>query len=297
MAVTDVGSAHSTLETDAAGRRVSRRVWAAAGGVVALLLLLLYALVSYLPIYWMLATSIKVSTAVFEVPPQWIPSPVTLNSYYRLFAYPNTWRWFLNSFFVVTCITIGRLIFASMAGYVFAKFRFPGSGLLFWAILITLMIPDQVILIPLYSLVVGWDWLNTYQGLILPPLGTAFYIFLMKQYMQSLPSSLIDAARIDACSEFGIFYKVVLPLSLPGLAVLGVFSFVGSWNSFIWPLLVASRQDMFTVQVGLAWLRYGPLDWGMLMAGASAAAVPVVAVFLIFQRYVVRGLTVGAIKL
>jgi multiple sugar transport system permease protein len=198
---------------------------------------------------------------------------------------------------VVTLITLGRLLFSSMAGYVFAKFRFPGSNILFWAILITLMIPDQVILIPLYSLMVNWDWLNTYQGLILPPLGTAFYIFLMKQYMQSIPSSLIDSARIDACGEFGIFFKIIIPLSLPGLAVMGVFSFVNSWNAFIWPLLVASRQDMFTIQVGLAWLRYGPLDWGMLMAGASAAAVPVVIVFLIFQRYVVRGLTVGAIKL
>lgn len=277
-------------------RRMGRRAWAMIGMVVVFAILIAYALASYLPIYWMVVTSLKANNALLKVPPEWLPNPFTLNSYTRLLSFPNTGRWFLNSFVVVGSITLGRLLFASLAGYVFAKFRFPGRNLLFWAILITLMIPEQVILIPLYSLMVNWDWLNTFQGLILPPLGTAYYTFLMKQYMQSLPSSLIDAARIDAASELGIFFKIIVPLSLPGLAVMGVFSFVNSWNAFIWPLLMGSRQDMFTIQVGLVWLRYGPLDWGMLMAGASAAAVPVIIIFLLFQRYVVRGLTVGAIK-
>jgi multiple sugar transport system permease protein len=118
----------------------------------------------------------------------------------------------------------------------------------------------------------------------------------MKQFIQTLPSSLIDAARLDATSEFGIYWKVILPLAKPGLAVLGIFSFTGTWNSFLWPLLVAPNTDMFTIQVGLAFLRSSPLDWGMLMAGTSAAAVPMIVVFLLFQRYFMRGLTIGALK-
>lgn len=259
-------------------------------------LLTLWAAASLLPLYWMFTTSIKWADAVVQVPPQWIPHPITFQPYRRLFSYPNTYLWFLNSLIVATAVTAGRVLICSLAGYTFAKLRFPGRNPIFWIILATLMIPDQVILVPLYSLVLRLKWLNTYQALIIPPLGSAFYIFLMKQFMQTLPTSLIDAARLDNCSEFGIFWKVILPLAKPGIAVLAVFSFTGIWNAFFWPLLVAPSARMFTIQVGLTFLRYGPLDWGMLMAGASAAAIPVIIVFLVCQRYFMRGLTIGALK-
>jgi multiple sugar transport system permease protein len=258
--------------------------------------LTVWAALIFLPLYWMFSTSLKAGEAVFQVPPQMIPSPISFQAYQRLLTYPHTFRWFLNSAIVALGVTIGRLVLASLAGYTLAKLRFPGKGLIFWAIVATMTIPDQVILIPLYSLILRADLLNTYWALILPALGSPFSIFLMKQFMSTLPSSLIDAARMDGCSEFGIYWKVILPLAKPGLAVLGIFSFTGTWNSFIWPLLAAPDPKMTTIQVGLTLLRFGLLDWGMLMAGASAAAIPVILVFLAFQRYFMRGLTIGAMK-
>jgi len=282
---------------DETARRIDQYELVRRVGVILIyVLLVLWTIISFLPLYWMFSTSFKLGEAVFNIPPQLFPDPISTQAYNRLFNYSATMRWFTNSAIVALGVTIGRLFFASLAGYTFAKLRFPGNRLLFWTILATLTIPDQVILIPLYSLVVQIGWLNTYQALILPPLGSAFSIFLMKQFMQTLPSSLIDAARMDACSEFQIFWKVILPLAKPGLAVLGIFSFTGTWNSFIWPLLAAPNPNMTTLQVGLSLLRFGALDWSMLMAGASAASIPVIVVFLLFQRYFMRGLTIGALK-
>ena len=193
-------------------------------------------------------------------------------------------------------VTAGNLVFCSALGYALAKLRFPGRRLLFGIVLITLTIPLYVIVVPLYKMMVDLGWLNTYAGLILPALVGPTSLFLMKQFMSTIPSSLIDAARIDACPEWRIFLRVVLPLARPGLAVLAIFTFMGYWNSFFWPLIVTQTSEMRVLTVGLTTVRYGPFDYGSLMAGSVIAAAPMFVVFLLFQRYFLRGLTVGAVK-
>jgi multiple sugar transport system permease protein len=163
-------------------------------------------------------------------------------------------------------------------------------------VLATLTIPLYVILVPLYKLMVDLGWINTYQGLILPALVGPASLFLMKQFMSTLPSSLIDSARVDACPEWRIFTRIVVPLARPGIAVLAIFTFMGYWNSFIWPLIVTTSSEMRVLTVGLTLVRFGPFDFGSLMAGSVVAALPMFVVFLAFQRYFLRGLTVGAVK-
>ena len=254
----------------------SRRVW----GIV---VLLMFAVLIFLPFWWMLVTSFKPANLVFEYPPEFIPFNPTLN----------------NSIIVAAVVTFGNLMVASWAGYALAKMDFPGRRTLFVALIVTMMIPGHVTLIPLYSLVLRMGWIDTYAALTIPWIGQVFGIFLMKQFMQTLPSSLIDAARIDACSEWRIFWKIILPLAMPGIAVLGIFIFMANWNSFIWPLVIMESREMTTIQVGLTLIRYqnvGFLDYSLLMATAVVAAVPMVIVFVLFQRYFLTGLRLGALK-
>ena len=212
------------------------------------------------------------------------------------FNQPDAWRWILNSIVVVSVITVCHVVFYSMAGYAFAKLHFPGQRGLFWVVLLTLTVPLYVIVVPLYNMMIGLGWINTYAGSILPALVGPASLFLMKQFMSTLPSSLIDAARVDACSEWRIYLRVVLPLAKPAVAVLAIFTFMGYWNSFFWPLIVTQTSDMRVLTVGLTLVRFGPFDYGSLMAGSVIAAAPMFIVFLVFQRYFLRGLTIGAVK-
>lgn len=248
------------------------------------------------PLYWLFVTSIKVPDALYESVPSIFPNKVSLLSWRRIFDHPFVPRWFWNSLVVSTIATAGTLVVASVAGYVFAKMNFPLRRPLFWLILLTMMLPGQATLVPMYVLMLRLNWIDTYWPLIVPSFADAFAVFLMKQYIQTLPSSLISAARLDACSEFKIFWKIVLPLCKSGLAVLTIFTFVGHWNSFLWPLLMVRRTEMQTLQVGLASLRQNSFDMQFLMASAAFAALPTIIVFLIFQRYFLEGLNVGAMK-
>ena len=196
----------------------------------------------------------------------------------------------------VSVITLAHVVFYTMAGYAFAKLHFPGRRILFGVVLVTLTMPLYVIVVPLYKMMADLGWINTYAGLIFPALVGPASLFLMKQFMSTLPSSLIDAARVDACSEWRIFLQVVLPLAKPGVAVLAIFTFMGYWNSFFWPLIVTQTTDMRVLTVGLTLVRFGPFDYGSLMAGSVIAAAPMFIVFLVFQRYFLRGLTIGAMK-
>ncbi|NMB23951.1 MAG: carbohydrate ABC transporter permease [Firmicutes bacterium] len=265
--------------------------------IVILAVLSILALAAVLPLYWMVATAIQQPTLTMQFPPEWIPSNPTLDNFRRFFARPHIWNWTLNSGIVAVIVTTLQLFLAALAGYTFAKKKFLGDKFLFWLYVGSMMVPDQVTLVPLYLLMSKLQFLNTYKGLIAPGLAGPFGVFLMKQHISTLPTELLDAAKIDGCSEWAIFQKVVLPLSKPGLAVLAIFTFVGQWNGFLWPLIVTSSSSMRTLPVGLTLLQEEvPMQFALLMAGATYAAIPMLVVFLAFQRYFLEGVTVGALK-
>lgn len=265
--------------------------------LIAYPILLLWALICLLPLYWMFSTSFRLSTHMLQIPPQFIPNPATLDNYRRLLLNATVVRWMGNSVFVSTTITAINIFFCTLAGYTFAKKEFPGRQLIFWSFMAMMMVPSQVTLVPLFILMGKFHFVDTYWGLIIPALFSPFGIFLMKQFIGTLPSELIDAAKIDGAGEFRVFVQVVFPLSQPGWAALGIFTFIENWNDFLWPLVITSKDTMRTLQVGLATLQSRVLtDYGMLMAGAALSALPMIIVFLLFQRYFVRGLTLGSIK-
>jgi multiple sugar transport system permease protein len=260
-------------------------------------ILVVWACVSLLPIYWMLSTSIKAATTMLSIPPQWIPHPISFVHYQTLFEVSALPRWFFNTALVSTVVTVGCTLNSALCAYAFAKLRFPGDRLLFWFLLSMIMVPFAVVWVPLFILVSKLKLINTYTILIVPGLASVWNLFLLKQFIQTLPSSLIDCARIDACSEFRIFYKIILPLAKPGLAVVAIFTFIYQWNSFFWWLLFTNSKEMRNLSVGLAQYRYEhTIDYGPLMAGASISAIPVIIIFLVFQRYFLQGLTIGALK-
>jgi multiple sugar transport system permease protein len=210
---------------------------------------------------------------------------------------PNFWRWVINSTIQAISVTAVIVATASMAGYALAKLPFRGSKLLFWLFILSMMLPFEAILVPLFLVVTRLGMVDTYAGLLLPLMAAPFAIFLMKQFIQTLPTELMDAARVDGASEPRIFWDVVIPLVRPGLAFLGIITFVAQWNLFVWPLVVTRSSEMRTLQVGLVLIReQEPLFFGLQMAAAVMAAIPVVVVFFAFQRYFLRGVTVGALK-
>jgi len=255
------------------------------------------------PLYWMLATSFKVPSGVFAAPPQWIPSPWTLANYRDVFTLLPFVRYFLNSVVVTGAIVVLNIVFDLAAAYAFAKLRFPGRDFLFFTLLITLMVPFQVNLIPLFRIMVSLHHVspvlgvNTYFGLIAPSAIQVFGIFLLRQFIRTIPDEILDCARVDGASEFVILRKIVFPLAVPGLATLAIFTFLGAWNDFLWPLLITQTDQMRTLPVGLALLaRRQEINWGDTMAGTAITALPMIAVFLVLQRRFIEGLTQGAIK-
>ncbi len=267
------------------------------GAVVILLVLVVLSLAALVPLYWMFATSLTPSAMTVRFPPELVPSETTLDNYRAVLRQPNFWNWVKNSLIQSLSVTAVVVATASMAGYALAKLPFPGSRALFWLFILSMMLPFEAILVPLFLVVTRLGLIDTYLGLLLPLMAAPFSIFLMKQFIQTLPSELIDAARVDGASEPRIFWEVVLPLVRPGLAFLGIITFVAQWNSFVWPLVVTRSSGMRTLQVGLVLIReQEPLFFGLQMAAAMLAAVPVVVIFFAFQRYFLRGVTVGALK-
>ena len=267
------------------------------GHYLAFVLLMLAAILALLPLYWMIVTAIQEPTLTVTFPPEWFPANPTLFNFERLFQRPHIFRWTLNSLIVATTVTLAQILTCAMAGYSFAKKQFPGSNFLFYLYIASMMVPGQVTLVPLFLIMSKLDLLNTYWGLILPAVASPFGVFLMKQFISTLPTELIEAAIIDGCSEWQTFYRVVLPLAKPGLAVLGIFTFMGQWNEFLWPLIITNSSAMRTLPVGLGILQEElPMQYGLLMAGATYAAVPMIIIFFTFQRYFLEGVTVGALK-
>ncbi|MFQ5794946.1 MAG: carbohydrate ABC transporter permease [Candidatus Bipolaricaulia bacterium] len=250
-----------------------------------------------LPFVWMTSTAFKPADQVLLYPPTFIPRPFTLDNFYKVFSSVPLVRYYMNSIIIAVSVTLFNLFFDSLAGYAFAKFRFPGRNKIFILILATMMIPFQVTLIPVFWELKWLGWLNTYQGLIVPHAAGAFGIFLMRQYIkQTLPTELMDAARIDGSSELGIYFRVVLPNIKPALATLGIFTFMGTWTDVLWPLIVSTNDKMFTLPLGLANFsdRY-TIFYGQQMAMTFLIVVPIIIVFLFFQRYFIEGITLSGL--
>jgi multiple sugar transport system permease protein len=255
------------------------------------------------PFYWAFATSFKPSGDVFASPPKLIPNPWTVQNYRDVFTLLPFPRYFLNSVIVTGAIVALNVVFDTAAAYAFAKLRFPGRNALFFLLLITLMVPFQVNLIPLYRLMVALRnitpllGVDTYSALILPGMIQVFGIFLMRQFLQSIPDEILESARVDGASEFMILRKIVFPIAAPGMAALAIFVFLGAWNDFLWPLIVTNSDSIRTLPVGLALLaRKNTVNWGDTMAGTVLAAAPLIVVFLILQRRFIEGLTTGSVK-
>lgn len=283
--------------------------------ILTLLILVTVAVISLFPLYWLFNTALTPASSTVQMPPQLIPKNPTLENVREMIRISGTgefdvpltgWSikmprlllWFVNTAFI-TLFSVGfHVLFDAMAGYAFAKRKFPGSRLFFWLILAALMIPGQVTLVPLYLMISKFDLVNSFAGVILPGLADVIGIFLLKQYMQTLPSELIEAARVDGASEWTIFSKIIIPLSTPALAVTAIFAFQRYWNSFLWPLIVLQDPDMFTLQVGLSYIHTSEFgtNYGLLMAGAALAAVPMIIFFFAFQKYFMQGLRIGAVK-
>ncbi len=277
--------------------RTLRRTYNVAAQIVIYGVPFLASVASVAPFVFMVLISFQHTFFVSGNPARWIPRQPTIETYLAVLETPNFLRWVFNSLFVASSVTAIALLIQSMAGYVFAKKEFPGRDLLFILILSGIMIPRAVTIIPTFFIVKDFGLLNSYPGLILPPLAVPFGVFLMRQYMQTLPSELLDASRIDGCSEFGTFWRIVLPLSKPGLAVLGIYTFMEQWRDFLWPLIVAQKDALKTLPVGLSVFHTEfRTDYGVQMAAVLLSIVPFLIVFLFFQRYFIKGMTVGALK-
>jgi multiple sugar transport system permease protein len=260
-------------------------------------LLTLAGVLSLFPLYWLFVTSFSPQQFIIKVPPDLIPTDLTLQNYQRMFSTTPVVRWLVNTVLIAGVITVFHLLFDSMAGYAFAKRQFPLRGVLFWLVLSTLTVPAQVTLIPVFFLLKNLNLLDSYPGVILPGFADVFGVFLMKQYIQTLPSELEGAGRVDGASEWQIYRHIILPLCTPALAVLAIFTFQRYWNTFILPLVVLRDTFKYPIQVGLATLQ-GEFntDYGMLMTGAAVAAIPMMVVFFVFQRYFVEGIRIGGVK-
>ena len=250
------------------------------------------------PFVWMILGSFKGESELRQVPPTWWPQTPTLDNYRQLFAKESFLRYFFNSTVVAIAVTVGNLIFCSMVGYALAKLTFRGKKVVFGMVMGTLLLPGMVTFVPLFVLVANLGLVDSYPGLILPFLVTPFGVFLMRQFIVGLPDDLLDAGRVDGASELRIFRQIILPLCGPGLATLGILTFLGSWNNFLWPLVVAQTQDHYTLPVALALFSTGQnvTNYGLLLAGATVVVAPIVIVFLILQRRFIEGIATTGIK-
>lgn len=279
------------------GPWTTRRRLRILGRIISYALLVFFALTMLVPFLWMLSTSLKADQYVLTMPPELIPRPLTLSSYQQLFDLFPMERMFFNSLLVAGVTTLGQILTGSMAAYAFARMQFKGRDLIFLLYLATLMIPSQVTITPLFILMRYLGWINTYPSLIAPGIFTAFGTFLLRQFFLTIPRDLEDAAFIDGASHWTVFWRVILPLSGPALATLGVFAFMSSWNAYLWPLFVVNEPEMMTLPVGLATLHGRWLTrWNLVMAGAVVTVLPMLAVYLTAQKYFVRGVVLSGIK-
>jgi multiple sugar transport system permease protein len=286
------------------------------------LVLVTGAIIFLAPFAWLVSASFQDLTEIFSVAPHWIPHDPTAAGYRQFLNLGHLttaqrgqgtgdWRWFANSAFVAISVTVLQTFFNALAAYVFAKRRFPGRDAIFMVFLATMMVPGQVTLIPNYIITKhiplfggndffgngGHGWLDSYWGLIMPGTVSAFGIFLLRQYMLSIPDDLLDAARIDGANEFRIFWSIVVPLCGPALAASAIFTFQAAWEDFLWPLIIISNPDRYTAPLGLAlFVVKNETSWSLLFAGSVISTLPMVVIFMIFQRRFIKGIALSGLK-
>jgi len=249
------------------------------------------------PIVWMVLTSLKPSAETILWPPKMLPQVPTLQNYYEVFVRWPFLRFFLNSVLVSGVSTVAILLTSSSAGYAFAKIKSRWLGIIFFVFIATIIVPFESYMIPVYLLVNRLGWLDSYPGLILPFIIMAFGVFFMRQTIQAIPDELIQAARIDGCSEFAIFWRMILPLSVGPLSALAIYAFLNVWGFFTWPLIITTTQDMYTTEIGLALFQSQFfIEYGLVAAGATVTALPLLLVFFVFQRRIITAVTLTGLK-
>jgi ABC-type glycerol-3-phosphate transport system permease component len=262
-----------------------------------ILLVVAWGVVQLLPIFWMISTSLKPLIRVFDLPIQWLPYPPQWKNY------PEAWnqfpfaRYFVNSFVVSASVTVLNVFLAGLAGYSLAKYRYFGQRALFIAILSTLMLPIEVLMVPTFLIVKALGWLNTFQGLIIPVVADAFGIFLMRQFMLGLPDSLVEAARIDGAGELGTYFRIVVPLIWPAVLTLAIFTWRETWDAFVWPFIIISEDSLRTVPIGLQRFQEQYVTtYNSVMAISTIAMIPMILLFFFFQRAFIRGIALSGLK-
>jgi multiple sugar transport system permease protein len=260
-----------------------------------MLILLIGGIGMVFPFVWMISSSLKLPADIYSL--SLIPPKPTLDNYRTVLEETKYIRWFVNSLVIALITTASVAFFASVSGYALAKFKFPGQTAIFILILSTLMVPTEMLVIPWYMMSIELHWTDSYQGIMFPGLISAFGVFLMRQFFTGVPNDLIDAGRLDGFSEFRIFWKIAVPQVKPAIAALCIFTFLGNWNAYIWPLIVTRSEEMRTLPVGIAFFSTeSGSAFHLIMAAAALATVPVLIVFLIFQRQIIKGIVLTGLK-
>lgn len=267
--------------------------------VIGYVCLVLIAISMLYPFFAMINLSLVPNGEIFNQGGKLIYSPITIDNYISVFNKIPLWKYFINSLFVAIVTTLGQVIISALAGYAFARMTFKWRDGLFLLVLITMLVPPQVNIIPLFFLMRQFHWINTYQALILPGLFGGFGIFMMRQHFLGLPKDLEESAKIDGCNIFSTFFKIALPLAIPAIATLSIFTFVTTWNSFMWPLIVTNTESMRTLPVGLAIFKGSFREitlWGDLLACSVICTIPVIGVFLLGKKYFINDILQGGVK-
>lgn len=263
------------------------------------LLIGIFCLFSLFPIYWLITGSFKYSSDIVKIPPDWIPSRVTLSNFLHVFEKNPAWRWMFNSV-AITMITVGLLVMvSSAAGYGLSKMKFTGRRVIFACIIAGLLIPKEIYIIPLYKMVVKAGWVGTWRAIILPDIAMPFGVYLLKNFYDSIPNEIMEATEVDGCSKMRFFLEFGIPLSKPGIGALAILSAVRVWNGYLWQLVNATDKLSYTLPVGVAKLfdtTGGDVDYGLKFAGAVLTALPLFIIFFAFQRFFTEGVSAGAVK-
>ena len=279
----------------ARGKGSRRFGWAV---LIAYILLAIGGVCMVIPFFWMILTSVKPPPELVNF--SFFPENPTLQNYLNVLNTSSFERWYLNSVIVAAITTTSVVFFDSLVGYTLNKFNFPGKNIIFIGMLGTLMIPTEMLIIPWFTMSVNWSWhigYAQYWGIAFPGVITAAGIFLMRQFFDGVPNELLDAARIDGMNEFGIWWRIAAPLVKPAMAALAIFNFIGNWNAYLWPLILANSREFYTLPVGLSFFRgESTTHWEKIMTAASLASIPLLIVFLVFQRQIIRGIALTGLK-
>lgn len=261
-------------------------------------ILLVVGLFFALPFYWLVSTALKPDTQIFQMPPVWVPHPFMWENYPKALRYIPFAQYTWNTLRICVLSVVGTVVSCSLVAYSLSRIRWPGRDLLFYSLLATMILPGQVTMIPQFTIFKALGWIGTALPLIVPSFfGSAFYIFLLRQFFMTIPQELSDAAKIDGCSEFGIYWRVLLPLAKPALATVGLFTFIGAWNDFLGPLLYLNDESSYTLSMGLQrFVSQHGAEWAMLMAASTVMTLPIIVIFFFAQRTFIQGVTLTGIK-